>query len=1842
MNKIIQTLRLEAEAIYHVHLKATLVTLGLVALSLILIITRFDFGNQQNNNLLDFNELGIYYDINIGREYSTSESAQQFFATNNQVEQIYDGILNEDQNTFGHSVTFADADTLAVSSINAQDSMVVYILERDNNEQWQKSFSFSYENASTTNYQIPNTEKPTNGDDLQFGASLTFYTNGNTLVVGAPGWQGPAVTDDVNTNINEEDDGSARGAVYIFQKNNNSWTLDHTMRGSEARAQFGSSVNFSPSGTLAIGAMADDPNTDSCPTSPETNADNEDEEIVRSCPAVYIYEKSGGQWSQTTKIADPNENSILENSSFGGSVSFASDNLLAIGAPTRYASTRVSGEGYNRSTGAVYLYAKDSNGDWSQELSFSNFLTNNPGVGKYQIELWHLYRFGHSISFLDANTMVVGSKRVGHLHVFKKDNGVWGEVIDPVLQRIIDSVSKKPVNIAVAGDKLLTGNPTGGGGFAQAIDIHGDIIAVTDPRDGYGRLLDHDLSTGMGVVNLLDWSTFRPDTTWHYTYIDGDDTCGANDFTDPATVNTYIEGDSITPTIDKEGQRLCFKAQNETDGIEYFASDIIDLTLPGFASPSLDIAEDGTLTIYFNERVRRIDDNEIDEDWVINHVSDLSITIDSTVSAVSLMHNNDSPNNNSLISVEHIDDRTVLKLQLDTDDSDFPPASPPTPSSPHTYEISLSQFEDLSDNPQTDMLKASQVITGYVEGRPIIAITLNNDQTLQAEDQLDLGESVWRYVWIAENDTCDSTTSFSPSTSYSEGRAIRLEESHNGQQICFRAARSDNNSMLRYEAQLISDIDRTAPSISIDLTETTLSAEDTDTEATTWQYVIADNNSCNSGTDFASATDYIEGSTINVDRTSSAQANKYYCFSAADAKSNTAYETQFIDGIPTIKRITVNNQNSLFGINQEIVINIYFNESLVITNSQDVYLHLNSQSVASDLNAYSANRSNLSSGRMTFVYTVLEDDYTNDLDVIALVLAGTATIKDNNGNDASLTLPSDGIVDSNDLARTIMIDGLKPVISLNEPGMITWSQTKTVSATDNEASNDSYWDYHFIRADQLPTQDFTNTDLVRACYLGKYLPGNARAGTAYTEGDDVTLNEEHNGSYICFRSRRSQQALWDQTDGEDRAGAVSQLIQNIDQTIPQISLSGQNDQITATDTDTDSGVKANSLKYKIVNTAADCTASTLESGTTTYTGPVAVTAGNENKFYCFGAEDVAGNKARAVTDADGAMLARITAISSTKNNGSYRQGTIDITVTFSRNVTVDLTDGTPYLVLNSDGQADYVRGSGSTVLTFTYTIAAGQNADDLDVTSIILNNGIIEDGNQQAAATSQLPTGAQSLAGAKDIVIDTIAPDITVTSPNTQVSQTKTISAASDSADIDTNSWRWRSYDPDTNSCDQALMARSTTSYSSPDQLTLDKESYNDQRICFSISDIAGNAAYAASETIQGIDRTAPEIDLTVTETNVTVSVSDSDVVSSSLVYKLIASDETCDSDALASDTTTYSDGAVIQVQESDHGSRLCFAAEDTAGNTTYETTRILRAVRRSSRTPSDNTPPNIIISNPDNSVSATIKTVSATSDSSDVDDSTWLWKTYDPDQDNCDATLMAEDTNAYTTGATIELDDESYNSQGICFSVSDDDNNRAYVHSEVINGIDRTAPSVTITINNNELTAVDDDDGTTSWRYQIIEADVECDQSALDNTQTLTYVEGEVIDLSSHDSNKVCFEVQDALGNTDYYDSGVINLIQIANTPPNSIIIPGSTTPGDDDSDPTPTDDITDQNQDDSTETQTDDNQLQKDHNIVSSEEQETGGINPWLLLLSLILVLMIFFIIARRRQDEEDRKRA
>ncbi|MDA9184442.1 LamG domain-containing protein, partial [Flavobacteriaceae bacterium] len=100
----------------------------------------------------------------------------------------------------------------------------------------------------------------------------------------------------------------------------------------------------------------------------------------------------------------------------------------------------------------------------------------------------------------------------------------------------------------------------------------------------------------------------------------------------------------------------------------------------------------------------------------------------------------------------------------------------------------------------------------------------------------------------------------------------------------------------------------------------------------------------------------------------------------------------------------------------------------------------------------------------------------------------------------------------------------------------------------------------------------------------------------------------------------------------------------------------------------------------------------------------------------------------------------ITQVASNNPNGTYRIGeTIDIQVTFDNAVTVS---GSPRLLLetgDSDSNANYFSGSGSTVLTFRYTVNEDDLSGDLDYAStaaLELNGGTIVSSSNTAAALS--------------------------------------------------------------------------------------------------------------------------------------------------------------------------------------------------------------------------------------------------------------------------------------------------------------------------------------------------------------------------------------------------------------------------------------------------------------------------------------------------------------------------
>jgi dihydrodipicolinate reductase len=122
-----------------------------------------------------------------------------------------------------------------------------------------------------------------------------------------------------------------------------------------------------------------------------------------------------------------------------------------------------------------------------------------------------------------------------------------------------------------------------------------------------------------------------------------------------------------------------------------------------------------------------------------------------------------------------------------------------------------------------------------------------------------------------------------------------------------------------------------------------------------------------------------------------------------------------------------------------------------------------------------------------------------------------------------------------------------------------------------------------------------------------------------------------------------------------------------------------------------------------------------------------------------------------VTDVD-ETAPTVSTVSYGSNDGTLRAGeTVMLLVAFSEAVT--LAGGTPTLALNDGGTANYASGSGTNLLTFSYTVLAGQNTSDLAVIAFNLNGATITD----PAGNNAITAGAiQNPAGI--LVVDTTPP----------------------------------------------------------------------------------------------------------------------------------------------------------------------------------------------------------------------------------------------------------------------------------------------------------------------------------------------------------------------------------------------------------------------------------------------------------------------------------------------------
>ena len=132
----------------------------------------------------------------------------------------------------------------------------------------------------------------------------------------------------------------------------------------------------------------------------------------------------------------------------------------------------------------------------------------------------------------------------------------------------------------------------------------------------------------------------------------------------------------------------------------------------------------------------------------------------------------------------------------------------------------------------------------------------------------------------------------------------------------------------------------------------------------------------------------------------------------------------------------------------------------------------------------------------------------------------------------------------------------------------------------------------------------------------------------------------------------------------------------------------------------------------------------------------------------------------------------------TNGNGDLNAShVVTLTVHFSDTVVVNVVGGAPTLALNDGGTAKYIGGSGSSALTFSYLVGAGENTSDLTVNAVSLNGAIIP--ADLTGANSYNPAGILQIDNTPPTVTEALTVD-TGSSPSDKITSNPALTGGGD------------------------------------------------------------------------------------------------------------------------------------------------------------------------------------------------------------------------------------------------------------------------------------------------------------------------------------------------------------------------------------------------------------------------------------------------------------------------------
>ncbi|TRZ49813.1 HYR domain-containing protein, partial [bacterium] len=397
----------------------------------------------------------------------------------------------------------------------------------------------------------------------------------------------------------------------------------------------------------------------------------------------------------------------------------------------------------------------------------------------------------------------------------------------------------------------------------------------------------------------------------------------------------------------------------------------------------------------------------------------------------------------------------------------------------------------------------------------------------------------------------------------------------------------------------------------------------------------------------------------------------------------------------------------------------------------------------------------------------------------------------------------------------------------------------------------------------------------------------------------------------------------------------------------------------------------------------------------------------------------------------------------TEDNAGNKSGIVASTTT-----TVDITHPT-VTVVDSDGKTFKIADipSKTIKLTFNENIT---NTPVIDVLSAVgtdtpqtVTNCADADAKtfcfDYTIPTSNEETYTIYIQGAKDAVgnemildeihtfiVDTVAPTITINNPNTSPAQSKTITASTSDGTLEMSNTI-------------GLICNNTLTFVPYTSQTFTSESDNGKKVCHRAIDTATNTSYLMSNTIAGIDTTAPVI---ASHGDVTVEATGSGSTGAVVTYTSPTTSDNVDDPGTA--TCLPLSGSTFSLGNT----TVTCNATDVAGN--HATAKTFKVTVQDTTSPTNPGTPTADVSSPTNQTLITWTWSAATDIASGVKQYLWnLWK---------NATSILSGTTT-TTAHTEDI--SSYGDGNFKFDTQAQDNagNVSEVATSSATTFDKTAP---------------------------------------------------------------------------------------------------------------------------------------------------------------------------------------